>query len=119
MLQEKWKAEPQDRFSIETDIVNAKQLHDLLTKASRDPNTSFNAIGSLESLRTKRSASDAEAPSGARQQLAAVLANHETTVSPELLDLVIIDEAHYLRNPATASNYLASLLAGVASPWSS
>jgi len=115
MLQEKWQAELRDRFSIDAAIVSAKQLNESLDKAVRDQATSFTLIGSLEAIRAKRPSSDEDVPKGARQQLASFLANHGTAVTSELLDLVIIDEAHYLRNPATAANYLGTLLADVAS----
>ena len=56
-------------------------------------------------LRTRRPRNDPEEPPiGARQRLSAFLAASEKSAQAELFDLVIIDEAHYLRNPETAAN---------------
>jgi superfamily II DNA or RNA helicase len=116
MLQQKWQAELRDRFSIDATIVDAKELLQHLGRAVDDTTTAFVLIGSIESLRARRPKTDeAERPRGSRQQLASFLSQNESAEGSELFDLVIIDEAHYLRNPATAANYLASLLATAAS----
>jgi hypothetical protein len=112
MLQQKWQAELRNRFAIEANIVDAKELLRQLERVADDTTTSFVSIGSIESLRARRpKTEDAERPVGPRQLLAAFLAEHESTDGSELVDLVVIDEAHYSRNPATAANYLASFLA--------
>ena len=116
MLQQKWQTELRSRFAIDSNIVDAKELLQQLERAADDTTTSFVSIGSIESLRARRpKTEDSERPEGPRQLLAAFLSEHESSDDSELVDLVIIDEAHYLRNPATAANYLASLLASVAS----
>jgi superfamily II DNA or RNA helicase len=51
-----------------------------------------------------------EANSSFRAQLARLFDRTPATDAGALIDLVIIDEAHYLRNPSTASNRLARLL---------
>lgn len=114
MLQPKWQAELRDRFSIDSTIVDARQLHHALQKTITDPTASFVMIGSLESLRSRRpKTDDDEIPRGARQQLAAFLAQTDDAREFDFFDLVVIDEAHYLRNPATAANYLGTILAAV------
>lgn len=116
MLQQKWQSELRNRFSIDANIVDSKELLQQLERAAEDTTTSFVSIGSLESLRARRPRSeDTERPVGPRQRLAAFLAERESSDESELIDLVIIDEAHYLRNPATAANYLATLLASASS----
>lgn len=116
MLQQKWQNELRNRFSIDANIVDSKQLLQRLERVTEDAATSFVSIGSIESLRARRPRpQDQEPPSESRQRLAAFLAERESSDESELIDLVIIDEAHYLRNPATAANYLATLLAGTSS----
>jgi hypothetical protein len=116
ILQQKWQAELRNRFAIDANIVDARELLHQLERAVDDTTASFVSIGSIESLRARKpKTEDPERPGGARQLLASFLADHESSDANELLDLVIIDEAHYLRNPATAANYLATLLASAAS----
>ena len=79
------------------------------------PLPSFRSAASSSLRARKLKTEDPERPGGPRQLLASFLADHELSNANELLDLVIIDEAHYLRNPATAANYLATLLASAAS----
>ena len=102
-------------FLLNSTIVNAAELLEALQKATTDPTAHFALIGSLEGLRAKRPRNDSEEPpKGARQQLAAYLAANGESTQAELVDLAIIDEAHYLRNPETAANYLGSLVTGSA-----
>ncbi|MDI2073065.1 SNF2-related protein [Bradyrhizobium sp. Mp27] len=116
MLQQKWQNELRNRFSIDANIVDANELLQQLERVTEDATTSFVSIGSIESLRARRPRpEDTERPVGPRQRLAAFLAERESSDETELIDLVIIDEAHYLRNPATAANYLATLLASASS----
>ena len=91
-LREKWYGELRNRFDEEFDILSAtafrRFLHDHreLGDAAR-----LRGICSLEMLRS------AEFP-------------NELTDQPVQFDLVIIDEAHHLRNPATLSFALGSIL---------
>jgi superfamily II DNA or RNA helicase len=113
MLQPKWQQELRERFSIDATIVDANDLLEALQKAATDPTAHFALIGSFEGLRARRPRNDTEEASiGARQRLSAFLAANEESAQAELIDLVIIDEAHYLRNPETATNYFGSLVAG-------
>ena len=110
MLREKWRGDLRNRFNISADIVEAKRLLDVLSDLSqRGGNESFTYIVSLEALRPPRDFEDLKKAS-VRARLARLL--DENTASEEfaLFDLVILDEAHYLRNPTTASNRLGRLL---------
>ncbi len=116
MLLQKWQTELRNRFSIDANIVDSNELLQQLERVAEDATTSFISIGSIESLRARSPrAEDSERPVGPRQRLAAFLAERESSDESELVDLVIIDEAHYLRNPATAANHLATLLASASS----
>ncbi len=116
VLRSKWQNELRERFSIDASVVNARTLRELSSDALRDPNKSFVAIAGLESIRAKRPKSDELQISGSqRDQLAAMLAENEAGSEFALFDLVVIDEAHYLRNPETANHHMGSLLAGASS----
>lgn len=117
MLKNKWQTELRDRFGIDGRIIeSADELLSAVQKTRSDPTNHFVLIGSLEALRSRRPRNDEdEEPSNPRQRLAAFLARNEESNQSELFDLTIIDEAHYLRNPETATNYLGTLLANASS----
>ncbi len=117
MLKNKWQIELRERFSIDSQIIeNADELLSAAQRTRSDPTNHFVLIGSLEGLRSRRPKSDEdENSSSSRERLAAFLAKNEESNQSELFDLTIIDEAHYLRNPETATNYLGTLLAGTSS----
>lgn len=116
VLRTKWQSELRDRFSIDATIVNAHTLLDWSNDALRDPNKSFVAIAGLESIRARRPKADEPQTSRfAKDQLAALLAENEAGSEFALFDLVVIDEAHYMRNPETANHHTGSLLTGASS----
>ncbi|WP_134500735.1 SNF2-related protein [Microvirga pakistanensis] len=113
VLRTKWQNELRERFSIDATIVNASTLLELSNDALRDPTKSFVAIAGLESIRARRpKADDPQTSRYARDQLAALLAENEAGSEFSLFDLVVIDEAHYMRNPETANHHTGSLLTG-------
>ena len=105
MLREKWKNDLQHYFSINAAIVSAKanqagdSLADYIQRAVKAPEKeSFVLIVSLEGIRAADS----------------VYELLERYVDEEkVFDLVIIDEAHYLRNSATKSFRIGTLLRDV------
>lgn len=109
MLREKWQAELSDRFGVEAEIVDARTLLDRL-QATRDrPQTQFALIASIQGLRPPRGWNDEDEPSlASTAKLARFLDQAE--VDEPLIDMLIIDEAHYIRNEETASHRLAHLL---------
>jgi superfamily II DNA or RNA helicase len=110
MLQEKWRDDLQQRFNIQAEVLNARWLKQRLDDAVAGGNRhAFIAITSLEGLRPDANWPD-EANTSVRAQIARLLDRTPSNEQAALLDLVIIDEAHYLRNPSTASNRLARLL---------
>jgi len=78
-LTEKWKFELEKRFGEEFEILNAQRLMNFLQSYEESPYVSLNGIISLESIRQQRILETLEA------------------LSPSL-DLVIVDEAHHMRN---------------------
>lgn len=110
MLREKWKRDLEIRFGIEAEIVDAKELIEKVQGAVQHPaSRSFVLIVSLEGVRAKDTEWDADSR-GARQKLCGILAQTAERNNDFIFDLVVIDEAHYLRNASTASHKTAGLL---------
>lgn len=111
MLREKWRDELKFRFGIDASIVNAAQLVDELKHS-----TSFGPakawISSYQALRPPRLWKPGGEPTGkkipARTQLANLL--DENGTEDPLVDLVVFDEAHYMRNPESAAHTLGEML---------
>lgn len=114
MLREKWQLELRNRFGVKAEIVDARGAHDALKGLARDEATdSFAIIASLQGLRPPRGWDDTEKR---REGSAALLARflEERRGDDHLIDLLVIDEAHYLRNPESQTAKLGRLLRDVA-----
>ena len=108
MLREKWRGDLLNKFGIAAEIIDVRTLLDRLGN-SLVHQQSFVYIASLEGLRTPASYAD-ENNQQSRAILGRLLEVNSNTVDSAILDLVVIDEAGYLRNPGTASNRLGRLL---------
>ena len=108
MLQEKWKAELINRFGIRADILNASGTRQRLTEYRNGEISEFAIIGSMQGLRPRRGWSGSEPPQDAASLLAQFLS--EIEFEEPLIDLLVIDEAHYLRNPESMTSKLGRLL---------
>lgn len=109
-LTEKWKFELWSKFSVDAKIVSAEQLHDYL-KTNEDGGDGFALIVSLSSVRPPKGwDEDDGAHQSARGELARYLRAAEAR--DPLIDCVIFDEAHHLRNPATLGHAFARLAVG-------
>jgi len=108
MLREKWQRELAHKFGVRADIVNAAQL----LKRLRDPEANrrgYALICSIEGTRPNRGWDDDEEDNpNSAAMLARYLQSHEN--DNQLIDLLIVDEAHYLRNPDTQTNKMGHLL---------
>jgi superfamily II DNA or RNA helicase len=110
MLREKWRSDLRKRFNISGEIVSAKDLVERIDEiAQRRLTDPFVYITSLEGLRTPPNFEDETVPS-IRARFARTLDQNTAAEEFSLFDLVIIDEAHYLRNPSTGNNRLGRLL---------
>jgi superfamily II DNA or RNA helicase len=116
MLREKWQDELKNRFGISAQIVNAKTLTEELRESSASGPvkawiTSYQAIRPPKSWKPSSDKSEAaikgKSPQ-ARSILASLLDENEG-VEP-LIDVVVFDEAHYMRNPDSSANRLGELL---------
>lgn len=109
MLREKWKTELSERFGVSAEIVDARGLLDHLQSVRERPQQQFALIASMQGLRPAKGWNDDEEPSQATTAKLARFLN-EADLEEPLLDMLIIDEAHYLRNDETATHRLARLL---------
>ena len=109
MLREKWKRELSDRFGVHAEIVDAEGLHTKLEEARQRPQNAFALIASLQGTRPPKGWDDREKP---LQSGAAKLARflEDTELDEPLFDMVVIDEAHYLRNQDTQTHRFGTLL---------
>ncbi len=111
MLREKWRDELKNRFGIDATMVNAGTLIDEL-KHSSSVGPSKAWIASYQSLRPPKTwrpgAESASKRPSAREILANLLDKHNS--EDPLVDLVVFDEAHYMRNPESAAHTLGKIL---------
>ena len=106
VLRDKWANDLKRYFSIEAQICTAGNL---LTKCkdavAYSKTEHFALIASLEGIRYKEKQNEKTVNKPAKQELYEYLENER-----ELFDLVIVDEAHYLRNSETANHKSVSRL---------
>ena len=107
MLCQKWKDELSNRFGVSAEIVDSAGLLEKLQGVKNRPQDSFACIASMQSIRPPKGYEDEDVKSSAAK-LARFLS--EADVEDPLLDLVIVDEAHYLRNSGTQTHKLGKLL---------
>ncbi|MEM9213466.1 MAG: SNF2-related protein [Cyanobacteria bacterium P01_F01_bin.150] len=110
MLRQKWQDDLLQRFNIFADIVDAKELlnRSRLCLENQRKQPSFVCIASLEGLRPPSGWEEPRATS-ARAELARLLDDNPASNEFSLFNLVIIDEAHYLRNATTANHRIGQL----------
>ena len=110
MLREKWCSELRIRFSVEASQLSAKELVEELKKPKENTHEGKGFVCSLQGLRPPSAWNNPERQS-ADAELARLL--DSLAESEPSIDLLIIDEAHYLRNPETRSAELGRLLRDV------
>jgi SNF2 family DNA or RNA helicase len=112
MLREKWRTELRLRFGVDALIVDAAGLLQELSQPSTPSGEGRALIVSYQSVRPPRDwrPNRAEAPQrpGVRWQLADLL--HDAAEQDPLIDMVVFDEAHYMRNTETAAWRLGGFL---------
>lgn len=112
MLKSKWVKELSDRFGVQAQEVDAGTLLNNLEEVKQNPSHSFALVASMQGLRPPKGwDSNLEPPSSGSARLAQFLVKMES--EQPIIDLVIVDEAHYLRNEATQTNKFAGLLRAV------
>lgn len=111
VLREKWKHDLGKLFGINANILDADGLLELLKNVWLAPEEPFMVIISIEAIRSKYDPDGDEAPRSNQDKIVHLM-HEQMTRQPDfnLFDLVIIDEAHYLRNQNTASNKTATII---------
>lgn len=85
VLREKWKFELETKFGISPQVLNARETLEAFQRLQNEPAyEDFAAIGSMQGLRIS-------------DDLFEFLDSFES--EQNIIDLLIIDEAHYMRNP--------------------
>jgi len=109
VLREKWRDELYYKMGIEADIVGVQELLRVLRDSDRALR-GFALISSIQGFRPGQDWEEAnnKTPSA---QLARYLQEREN--EERLVDLLVIDEAHYLRNPETQANQVGHLVRNV------
>jgi superfamily II DNA or RNA helicase len=117
MLAEKWQEELRSKFLLSARIVDFRELRREVVDLGRmGPSHSFVLIATYSGLRPPRNElklmreSPEEEPAGsAKTQLLRELFHWPFDFDP--FDMVVFDEAHYMRNPATMTFHLGEALA--------
>lgn len=113
MLRDKWKVELQRRFGITANIVDAHETTRTFEEHRLGNLNEFALIASMQGLRPNRGWDENETDTdNASSSLARFL--RDNAHEEPLLDLLIVDEAHYLRNPQSMTSMIGRLLRGVA-----
>lgn len=113
MLREKWKMELQLRFGINASVVDTLEALETLNEY-RDGNINeFAMVASMQGLRPNRGWEDDDNNANRNSVKLARFLN-ENAHEDALMDLLIVDEAHYLRNPHSMTSKLGRLLRDVA-----
>lgn len=108
MLCDKWRLELRNRFGVDARILDAAELAKELERPHPQFPASQAMIASMQGIRPPLDWEEEFEDDSHRRRLAKVL--REAAGKDPLLDLVIIDEAHYMRNPDTATHQLGQFL---------
>ena len=111
-LTRKWQAELLNKFDVRAEIRNAKQMLDVLNDQSMMQRGGAH-ICAMQSLRPDRGWDDPDEETGRKNQRELALKLSELAEGDPVFDLVIIDEAHHLRNSQTQLHQLGQLIRNV------
>ena len=111
ILREKWKSELQNRFGIRSEIKSGSEVFEALREIRQGTLSDVAIVASLQGLRPPRDYHEGTARNAPRARLATFLEEH--AYEEPLLDLLVIDEAHYLRNRETMTARLGRLMKAV------
>ncbi len=105
----KWEAELSSKFGLDARVVTAQETLALAEDRGR-MERGFIAICSLQGMRPPAGWDDEREPSYRRASAKLARLLRERADDEPIFDLLVVDEAHHLRNPETQSNHLARLL---------
>ena len=107
ILRDKWVLELNSKFGVDARVLNADGLVKELKRNKNEVPDGLGYVCSLQGLRPPSDWDSTKKPNS-RSQLAHLLA--KLTESEPVIDLLVIDEAHYLRNPETQNAKLGNFL---------
>ena len=111
MLREKWRTELERRFGIAGEIASAQDVHRRLAESGQDRRQPLALIASMQGVRPPHGWDSDDKMSDPRSRLAHFLREREGEAP--LIDLLVVDEAHYMRNASTMTAALGRLLRDV------
>ena len=109
-LREKWRDELVNKIGLSPVICDAKEALRIL-KDGQAHTRGFAIIASIQALRPPRGWKDPEEGTSNAAELARFLESKES--DERLVDLLVVDEAHHMRNPETQTNELGQLMRSV------
>lgn len=109
-LREKWQYELQSKMGVQAEICNAQQALDILSNLDKQAR-GFAIICSIQGLRPPSGWSRDDNIKTASKKLAQYLQLKEN--DERLIDLLVIDEAHHLRNQETQTHEIGQLCRNV------
>ncbi len=108
-LRKKWRDELQNKFGVDAKIANAEELLEAINNQNSRPRGSAFICG-IQSIRPDRDWDDPEHETKRIKQRDLALKVEELGLTDnKIFDLLIIDEAHHLRNPSTQLNRIGTL----------
>jgi superfamily II DNA or RNA helicase len=110
-LREKWRDELVNKMGLSPIICDAKETLRLL-KDEQSQAKGFAIISSNQGLRPPRGWDTSDENTSNAAELARFLQSMES--EERLIDLLVVDEAHHMRNPESQTNNLGQLMRGVA-----
>lgn len=105
-LCEKWRDELALKIGVNAEVCKLTETYNKL-RDERSVKRGFALISSMQGLRSSRGANSGTNKSR-EVTFHEFLENMES--EEDLIDVLIVDEAHYMRNPATATHHLGRLL---------
>jgi len=114
VLREKWQRELGRRFGVDADILDAQGTLERLRRADEEgQHFGFAIVASLQGLRPEKKWNERSGheTGGPASRLARFLEDHGQ--DDPIVDMCVIDEAHYLRNPETMTAALGRLVRAV------
>ncbi len=109
-LREKWRDELTNKMGLSPQICDAKEMLRIL-KDDQAHAKGFAIVASTQGLRPPRGWDDEDEKTSNAAQLARFLQSMES--EERLFDLLVIDEAHHMRNPEAQTNSLGQLMRAV------
>jgi superfamily II DNA or RNA helicase len=112
MLREKWKIELARRFGVNAEILGVKDFLQAVQQPKHRTPDGRAIIGSFQGLRPPRGWGRPDEEGAPRRSLRRDLARflHEAADGEPVIDLLVVDEAHYLRNRESLTSQIGQLL---------